>query len=567
MTHAELQQAYLELQARVTRFSATEQALINAHDRLDQERLVYKLMNDFHSAAIEVKDVPSLLSLISETLVELFETEWGYASFRCAMHPERSASHLEGGHRGEASELEAALRNVVQQSAEGPENRILEDAACTGVIQRGFVARRNKKQPESELVVVGGVSQRMSENYAPFGDNTTSLLKLFVDSCSSYLDNLTYAGRIQMQLETIRQSELEQRKLSLIATNTSSGAIITDAHGRIQWVNSAFVESTGYTMEEAVGQRPKDMLQWEGDNDPEVLLRLSNALWSQTGISVGLKNRRKNGEPFYINLNITPVHDEHHQLINFIAIQQDITEQKLAEQRILEQNDALKKINQELDHFVYSISHDLRTPLLSIQGLLGLIDPNGNSEEDHQYLGLIEESVKRLDNTILDILNYSRNARLDVVHDHFDLKQTIEDVVQDLSSLRPDVRTCVDWNGPSEVHLDEVRVGVVLKNILSNALKYSKSGQDDAAVQVKVDNRPGHCTITVSDNGEGIPEDLQPRVFDMFFRATNSSSGTGLGLYICKEVVDKLGGTISLTSTPNEGTEVRVELPQIPTAS
>jgi len=152
---------------------------------------------------------------------------------------------------------------------------------------------------------------------------------------------------------------------------------------------------------------------------------------------------------------------------------------------------------------------------------------------------------------------------LDVVHAEFDLRTSIDDILRDLSSVRSDVRVEVEWHGSKRVRLDEVRVGVLLKNILSNAIKYSRSGIDDAHVHIRVDNTTEACLIAVKDNGEGIAEAHMSKVFDMFYRATNSSSGTGLGLYICKEVVDKLGGSIDLKSKPGVGTEVSVSLPQI----
>ena len=562
LTHEELQAAYLELQSRVTRFSSTEQALINTRDQLDQERTVYQRMNRFHTEAIETHHVPALLTLVAETVVDLFETEMGYAAFRCSTRPERNAEHLEGGRRFLRDALQAECWKLVDQAAGSTEEWVDENVKGDGPMGRRFLGRRIKGDPQVELVIVGAVSREMDRNYEDFNPNTETLLTLFADSCSSYLHNIISTDRINEQLETIRISELEQRKLSLIATKTQSGVIITDSHGCIEWVNEAFMGNTGYSMEEVLGRKPKEFLQVGSHNAPETMEKLSGALRNHEHVSVSLCNRRKNGEEFHINLNISPVFDQDQKLINFIAIQQDITEQKGNERRIVEQNDALTKINQELDHFVYSISHDLRAPLLSIEGLLGLIEPEGDDAENQEYLDLIEQSVKRLDNTIMDILNYSRNARLDVIHAEYDLRHALDTTLRDLVNARSDVRVEVHWNGPNEAVLDELRVGVLLKNVLSNAIKYSRTDIEDAHVLIEVDNGPDACRLRIQDNGEGIAAEHVDKVFDMFFRATNSSSGTGLGLYICKEVADKIGGTITLESEQGLGTEVTLVLPQ-----
>jgi signal transduction histidine kinase len=177
-------------------------------------------------------------------------------------------------------------------------------------------------------------------------------------------------------------------------------------------------------------------------------------------------------------------------------------------------------------------------------------------------LNLIAESTKRLDHTILEILNYSRNARMDISLQPFNLKESIRDILIDLSSLRLGVETSFEWEGSDVVKQDEVRVGVLLKNILANAIKYSKGEAGEAFVKVNVYVNDEGFKIVISDNGEGIEEVHLEKVFDMFYRATNSSPGTGLGLYISKEITDKLGGTISIASSRGVGTEVTITLPQ-----
>lgn len=562
LSYQELQEAYLALQSRVTRFSSKEQELINAQDMLDQELVGYRRMNDFHALAIEAQDVPNFMALVAETVVDLFETEIGFCCLRQLDGETCLFSHLEGGGQHYADALMQTIGGLGRDAKMSFEmSSATEDVDAP--IGRYMLAKRSREGSGLELVVVAAVSRLRSQTYAEFNRRAFTLFQLFVDSSVAYLESILTRDRVKEQLETIRKSELEQRRLSLIATKTHSGVIITDAKGRIVWVNEAFQTNTGYVMAEILGKKPREFLQSPELNSPETMHKLSRALRKRENITIDLKNSRKDGSLFYIRLNITPVFDQDEKLVSFIALQEDITAQKENEAKMMEKNEELTKINQELDQFVYSISHDLRAPLLSIQGLLGLIETDRWTEENREYLQLIDESTQRLDHTILEILNYSRNARLDITWSAFNLRSFIQDILTDLQSMRLDVITEVIWSGEEQVYLDEVRVGVLLNNLLSNAIKYSKRGQDDAKVRVRVETTPEECVIAIEDNGEGIEEAHLNSVFDMFFRASNSSPGTGLGLYICKEITDKLGGDIVLTSEKGIGTTVTTTLPQI----
>lgn len=552
----------MALQSRVTRFSSKEQELINAQDMLDQELVGYKRMNDFHALAIQVQDVPSFMALVAETVVGLFETEIGFCCLRQLNGTACLFSHLEGGGLHNVSALMQAISGLGRDAKMSFElSHSAEDVVAP--IGRYMLAKRSRAGSGLELVVVAAVSRNRSKTYAAFNRRAVTLFQLFVDSCVAYLESILAQNRIKEQLETIRKSELEQRRLSLIATKTHSGVIITDSKGQIVWVNQAFQTNTGYELAEIMGKKPREFLQSPELNAPETMRKLSRALRKQENITIDLKNSRKDGSLFYIRLNITPVFDQDQKLVSFIALQEDITAQKENEVKMMEKNEELTKINQELDQFVYSISHDLRAPLLSIQGLLGLIETDRWTEENREYLQLIDESTQRLDHTILEILNYSRNARLDITWSTFNLRTFIEGILTDLQSMRLDVITEVNWSGEEEVNLDEVRVGVLLNNLISNAMKYSKRGGGNAKVRVHVETTAEACVIAIEDNGEGIEEVHLKSVFDMFFRASNSSPGTGLGLYICKEITDKLGGDIVLTSEKGIGTTVTTTLPQI----
>lgn len=245
---------------------------------------------------------------------------------------------------------------------------------------------------------------------------------------------------------------------------------------------------------------------------------------------------------------------------------QDVTELKHSEVRLLEQNTQLNKINQELDRFVYSVSHDLRSPLTSILGLLDLASWEASMEELNSYLGMIKECVLRLDRFILDILDYSRNARTEAQINRFDLREFLEGVVMNFQFSRKEslkLSLHIAEGSDTLVSTDASRLGIIMNNLVSNAIKYSKQHSDSSSVRIEARCAPEAFVIEVHDNGIGIDAKDQERIFDMFYRASRISDGSGIGLYIVKEAVDKIQGHIEVESVPDQGSTFRLVLPNL----
>jgi PAS domain S-box-containing protein len=241
----------------------------------------------------------------------------------------------------------------------------------------------------------------------------------------------------------------------------------------------------------------------------------------------------------------------------FVLYLHNVTGRKQAEE-------ALQRTNFELDSFVYKASHDMRAPLLNLLGLIDIAQrdfPN----DTLQYLDYMKRSVLRLDKFILDLANYSRNDRTEVERTALDLTELINTVLEDLRFLpnASRIRFEVDLQASQPVYADGVRLTIILKNLVSNAIKYHDLHKEQPFVRVKVWEQPEQhaLTIEVSDNGAGIMETYQDKVFDMFFRATDKSEGSGLGLYIVKKAVEKLRGKIELKTRHREGTTFTITLP------
>ncbi len=235
---------------------------------------------------------------------------------------------------------------------------------------------------------------------------------------------------------------------------------------------------------------------------------------------------------------------------------------KLAEE-IREKNTHLEKTNSELDRFVYSASHDLRAPLLSILGIVNISRYENPSQKIADYLTLIDSQVLKLDSFIKDIIDYSQNSRTEVVEQPVNFDRVVEGVRENLRFMEGAEK--IKWekeiDDQFEWKTDKNRIGTVLNNLLSNAIKYHNYSRDDRWIKIGVKKNCSSCCITIMDNGVGIPPEHHNRVFDMFYRAHDISNGSGLGLYIVKEIVAKMNGTIQLQSQPGQGSTFTITLP------
>ena len=250
---------------------------------------------------------------------------------------------------------------------------------------------------------------------------------------------------------------------------------------------------------------------------------------------------------------------------------QEITELKKSEEQLKAQNIELEKVNHELDQFVYSASHNLRAPLLSVKGLLGLIeDDEMEAPARQRFIDEIYKSIQRLDATIKDIIDYSKNARLELLPTPIDLEQLVRNTHEDLKFYEG-TTVSLEFSilQSSAFFTDERRLKSIVHNIMSNSVKYSDPNKENCQLQVKVNVTPETCTLVFTDNGKGISEDNQRRVFDMFYRGTTERSGSGLGLYIVKEMTERIGGAIQLQSELGSGTSLTLTLPNLtdPTAA
>lgn len=225
----------------------------------------------------------------------------------------------------------------------------------------------------------------------------------------------------------------------------------------------------------------------------------------------------------------------------------------------------LKKVNAELDKFVYSASHDLRAPLSSILGIINVSRIDPSPERKEEYLGLIEKSIRKLDTFIKEIIDFSRNARTEVVAVEIDFTKLMKEIIDNLKYLdeHKRIQSTVEVDSPQPFNTDDKRLAMVLTNLVANAFRYHDPKKENPFIAIRIKTDKLQAEIKVSDNGMGIAPEHIENIFKMFYRGTESSSGSGLGLYIACEALEKIKGKVTVTSKVREGSTFTVVIPNL----
>jgi PAS domain S-box-containing protein len=234
----------------------------------------------------------------------------------------------------------------------------------------------------------------------------------------------------------------------------------------------------------------------------------------------------------------------------------DITDRKRELEKTL-------SLSNELEAFIYHTSHDLRSPITSMYGLVNLLKKEVNVEKISEYSKLIEGRLFHLDNIMKDIVEIAYNTAVPPEPERIVFETEIPAIINSLSKIYPNINVQLEYSRNKQVSFktDLARLRAILRNVISNAFKYSNATLPDRTVKINVFISENEASILVEDNGIGIPAEQQDRIFSLFYKANSIHKGNGLGLYIVKAMVTKLGGEIKLSSSLGKGTIVKITIP------
>ncbi len=359
-----------------------------------------------------------------------------------------------------------------------------------------------------------------------------------------------------------KESENELSKLSAAVEQNPSIVVITDVHGTIEYVNSSFVAVTGYTKEEALGRNPRIL---KSSQTSEGIYR---SLWET--ISKGevwrgeFLNRKKNGELYWESGSISPVRNAKGQVTHYLAVKQDITQRKKADQQLREQNISLANKNRELDEFTYVASHDLQEPLRKLVSFSTLLktDIGGDlPEKAATDIKFITDSAKRMEALVQDLLQLSRSGRSDMKRESIPLNECADHALESLSTAIEEAEAVIERDDLPDVVADRTLMTQLFQNLIGNALKY-RSPDRTPVIRITVESSETGWLFGVRDNGIGMESQYVEQIFAPFKRlhGRGEYKGTGIGLAICRKVVDRHGGRIWAESVFGEGSHFKFTL-------
>ena len=348
-----------------------------------------------------------------------------------------------------------------------------------------------------------------------------------------------------------KEKEEQLILLSLIAEKNINSVVICDNEGKIEWVNSSFVIMSGYSAEELRGKKPGILLQGEESN-PETVTYLSDQIKKGQPFSCEIINYSKTGRKYWVKIQGQALYNKFGEISKFFAIQEDITNRKTLEQEREELFASLKKSNNDLEQYAQIVSHDLKSPLRSINTLISWIkEENGEmlTDQAKNYFDLIEGKTEKMDHLIQGVLNYSKIDNTDVTSENIDIDDIVNNIIN-IIDIPDHIAISICKKLPT-ITADKFRMQQLFQNLIGNAVNYIDKPQ--GLVEINVEEHNNYNIFSIKDNGSGIAPENHEKIFRTFESLVKNEKSTGLGLTIVKKIVDYYKGKIWIESKLGEG--------------
>lgn len=362
---------------------------------------------------------------------------------------------------------------------------------------------------------------------------------------------------IARDVSEAKKKELDLLRFSNVVHYTVNPIQITDAQGRMVYVNPAFEKATGYTKEELIGKNPNIISSGKYSKEfwAKVWAKISHGeIWQGE-----IENRRKDGSPMFTQVLISPIVDADGKVVGYLGSHRDISEQKQLEQQLIHSQKM-----ESMGTLAAGIAHEVGNPLTSISSIVQVLLRTVHDEFAKEKLALVQAQVHRITKIIRDLVDFSRPSNYQLVPTNIvnNLKEAVE--IVKMAKKARGVRFTVDVRDQIPLlALVPDQISQVFINMLLNSVD-ALEGRPDPHIDMVVERDDEYVRISISDNGIGISEEHLPKIGEPFFTTKPVGQGTGLGLWVSQGIIKSFHGDIRLKSKRGEGTTFTILLPLNP---
>ncbi|MBN2697990.1 MAG: PAS domain-containing protein [Bacteroidales bacterium] len=425
------------------------------------------------------------------------------------------------------------------------------------------------------IVGIGRDITELKENAKKLNEQTRKLRKINRLLRERQKENEQLAMEMLAQSEALRTANRQLEKLSLVASKTHNVVVIMDSNGNFEWVNQGFVDMTGYTMQEFTQKFGNNLR--ENSSNANISAILNQVYITREPFNYNSRITDKNGNVSWYQTNITPILDEDGYVDRLILIDTDISDLKRAENQIKQQKteierhrDTLRQLNATKDRLFSIIAHDLKNPFQSIIGFSELLRDEFSrldSETAREYIEMIHQSSVNAFQLLQNLLDWSRSQldQISIDRKRVYVKPLIKLTIELLhpTAKSKDIKLIDESSEKAFAFADSQMLSTVLQNLAGNAIKFTDSG---GRVTFRTISGADTLKIKVIDTGVGMNREKIESLFNLekinSTAGTAGEKGTGIGLLVCKEFVEKIGGSLLISSKPGIGTAITVALPR-----